>query len=689
MAVSQTLLPLFTALAATSLTTAPAQAATEAGAPAGVGRTSYQPTDFAQYNPRTALDMVNRIPGFSIQGDDDGSRGFGQANGNVLINGQRVSGKSNGAEAALGRISASKVKRIDLADGTLFDIPGLSGQVVNVITDGQAGMSGTWRWKARTRENLKPYFHEAVVTLSGGREALNWSLEASSLPQRGANAGWEQITDGAGGLLERRKEDYNWLANDTSVSGSLAWKPPSGVVANLNGKLALFEGTDKEISKTFPVFGPDGRRFFKHGFDEKSAEFGGDYEFGLGAGRLKVIGLFRRLHTPANDEFIEAALDGSAYTDTRFSQTTDTGEYIGRAEYAIASRGGRDWQVSLENAFNFLEAESGLRVANGTGPFIEIPLPGANARVEESRWEANLTHGRTLAPNLRLQLSLGAEYSELTQSGDNANAREFTRPKGYASLAWQADPSLKLTTRIEREVGQLDFYDFVSSVNLNSDNGDEGNAELVPRQAWTFSVQAEKDFRNWGAATLKTYYSDIEDIVDRVPIGTGDGPGNLDSAWEIGVTLNGTLKLGKLGVPGGELTSFAEWYTSEVTDPLTGETRLINNNQLYYYNIEFRQDIPGTDWAWGGLYERNGRYKYWRLNERGMETHPPGYAYMFVEDKDVLGLTATLAIGNLLNQADSFRREIYAVNRTGPITRVEDRTRRFGPIAIFELKGAF
>ena len=688
MAVSRTLLPSFAALAAMSLAAAPASAEPDAGTPVSA-RSSFTPDDFAQYNPRTALDMVNRIPGFSIQGDDDGSRGFGQANGNVLINSQRVSGKSNGAEAALGRIPASKVERIDLVDGTMLDIPGLSGQVVNVITDGEGGISGTWRWKSRFRENLKPYFHEGVVTLSGGREALNWSLEASSLPERGADAGWERITDGAGMLLERRKEDYNWLANDWSMSGSLAWKPASGVVANLNGKVELFEGTDKEVSKTFPVTGPDGRRFFKHGFDEKSAEFGGDYEFGLGPGRLKAIGLIRRLHTPARGEFVTATLDGSEHKDTRFSQTTDTGEYIGRAEYAFASGKDRDWQVSLENAFNFLDAESGLRVSADRGPYVDFPLPGANSRVEENRWEVSVTHGRALTPKLRLQVSLGAEYSELTQSGDNANAREFTRPKGFASLSWQADPTLKVTTRLEREVGQLDFYDFISSVNLNSDNGDQGNAELVPRQAWTLSVQSEKDYKDWGAATLKVYYSDIEDIVDRVPIGMGDGPGNLDSAWEVGITLDGTLKLAKLGVPGAEVTGFGEWYTSEVTDPLTGEARLINNNQAYYYNIEFRQDIPGTDWAWGGAYEYNGRYRYWRLNETGLESHPPGYSNIFVEYKDLYGMTATLAAGNLLNQPDNFRREIYDPNRLGSLVRVEDRTRRFGPIAIFELKGNF
>lgn len=688
MAVSRTLLPGFAVLAAASLIAAPAFAEPDAGSPVS-SRTSYTPVDFAQYNPRTAFDMVVRIPGFSIQGDDDGSRGFGQANGNVLINGQRVSGKANGAEAALGRISAAKVTRIDLVDGAALDIPGLGGQVANVITDGEGGMSGTWRWKSRVRENLTPYFHEGALTLSGGRQALSWSLEASSLPERGANSGWETITDGSGLVIERRDENYKRIADNASVSGSVAWKPPSGVVANLNGRVGIYQSDEKEASKTYVAGGPEGRRLYLGGEDEWNAEFGGDYEFGLGPGRLKAIGLIRREHSPTTSNFTAGTLDGTMGVQSRFLQTVDEGEYIARGEYALSAGQGRDWQVSLENAFNFLDAEAALSLAENGGPLVVVPLDGANSRVEETRWEAAVTHGRALTPKLRLQVSLAAEYSELSQSGDHVNVREFTRPKGFASLSWQTDPTLKLTTRLEREVGQLDFFDFISSVNLNAENGNAGNAEIVPRQAWTLSLQGEKDFRSWGAATMKVYYSDIEDIVDRVPIGNGDGPGNLDSAWEAGVTFDGTLKLARLGIPGAELQSYVEVNHSEVTDPLTGETRRINDTQTFYYNLEFRQDVPGTDWAWGGLYERNGPFDYWQLGEHGRDSRPPGYSYMFVENKDVYGMTATLAVGNLLNQADAFRREIYEPNRLAQVARIEDRTRRFGPIAVFELKGTF
>src|SRR5262245_46660478 len=80
------------------------QAAAETSG-AGVQQ-AYEPAFFARFAPKTAADMVNNIPGFEISGSDEVERGFGQAKQNVLINGRRVSGKSNDAQTALGRITA-------------------------------------------------------------------------------------------------------------------------------------------------------------------------------------------------------------------------------------------------------------------------------------------------------------------------------------------------------------------------------------------------------------------------------------------------------------------------------------------------------------------------------------------------------------------------------------------------------
>jgi hypothetical protein len=652
-------------------------------------KTVYSAQDFAQFAPRTALDIVRRIPGFSIDSGDSGSRGFGQATGNVLINGQRISGKSNDAESVLGRISTINVDKIEVLDGTALGIPGLSGQIVNVTTRDSGGVSGTWHWKVRSRENLRPTFNDFGGTVSGQTGALSWALAAESDPERGASAGPERITDGAGNVIETRKEDFTHDVEAGSFAGSLAWSPDNGSVANLSGKVAAYQPDEKEVSKRFPVSGAVGRRLFQGSEDETLAEIGADYERGFGPGRLKAIALARREDSPTVDHVLRGNLDGTGMSESVFEQTVEEGEYILRSEYAWVPSEGRDWQVSLEAAFNFLDAEAALFRSTGGAPLAEVALPNANSRVEEQRGELSVTHGRLLSPSLNLQVSLGVEMSELSQSGDAENLRTFTRPKGFASLSWQVDPTLHLVTRFDREVGQLDFFDFISSVNLNRGNGSEGNSEIVPEQAWKLSVTAEKDLKDWGAATLSLFGSHIEDIVDRIPIGTGDGPGNIDSAWRVGADIDATLKLAKLGLPGTELTFGGEWRDSRVEDPLTGVERPINGSDIYHFTAELRRDIPKTDWAVGVYLESyNGNPEY-TLTERFHSGSQPPFSYAYVEHKNLMGLTGKLVVANLLDQHDWLRRDIYEPNRIGAIVRSESRTRHFGPIVTFELNGTF
>ncbi|MGB3723820.1 MAG: TonB-dependent receptor, partial [Pacificimonas sp.] len=78
---------------------------------------SYAPAEFSRFSPNTALDMVRQIPGFILERADE-KRGLGQGGANVLINGRRISGKSNDAVDELGRIAATDVVRLDIVEGT-------------------------------------------------------------------------------------------------------------------------------------------------------------------------------------------------------------------------------------------------------------------------------------------------------------------------------------------------------------------------------------------------------------------------------------------------------------------------------------------------------------------------------------------------------------------------------------------
>ena len=95
----------------------------------------YPAAYFDQFYPVSANDMLSRIPGIelALRGSSSG-RGLGSGAGEVLINGQRITGKNNGGRSQLARISADQVERIEIIRGTSkeLDIRG-SGQIVNVV----------------------------------------------------------------------------------------------------------------------------------------------------------------------------------------------------------------------------------------------------------------------------------------------------------------------------------------------------------------------------------------------------------------------------------------------------------------------------------------------------------------------------------------------------------------------------
>jgi outer membrane cobalamin receptor len=114
----------------------------------------FTPADFTRFAPRTALDMLNQVPGFSIRGEDTNSRGLGQASGNVLLNGKRISGKSTDPVTALQAIPAGNVTRIEIVDAAEVDVPGLTGQVANVVYEARTKLSGQFSYAPSSARNM-------------------------------------------------------------------------------------------------------------------------------------------------------------------------------------------------------------------------------------------------------------------------------------------------------------------------------------------------------------------------------------------------------------------------------------------------------------------------------------------------------------------------------------------------------
>ncbi|MGZ8998373.1 MAG: TonB-dependent receptor plug domain-containing protein, partial [Allosphingosinicella sp.] len=201
-------------------------------------------------------------------------RGLGQATGNVLINGERWSGKSTDILTELRRISAAAVQRIEIVDAATLDVPGLSGQVANIVTASR-GLSGNFAWRPQIRARrteARLFNGEASVSGAIGGTAVSLSLGNDSY--RNGNAGPEVVVTPAGTILDRRDEALYAYGDQPRISGTARRNFGDGSILNANAAFGLNHTTLWEDSFRSGPGQPDRYRRL----DEQEREY--NYELG-------------------------------------------------------------------------------------------------------------------------------------------------------------------------------------------------------------------------------------------------------------------------------------------------------------------------------------------------------------------------------------------------------------------------
>jgi hypothetical protein len=321
---------------------------------------------------------------------------------------------------------------------------------------------------------------------------------------------------------------------------------------------------------------------------------------------------------------------------------------------------------------------------------IEQPLPGGSGKVRELRHEAALNVTHSLSPTVTVQGSIGGEISRLRLIGDGGSGRTFRRPKGFASVAWRPNPKLSITGKIERRVGQISFFDFLASRNLSDEQANLSNADLVPPQLWNAEAEISRDLGAFGSTTLRIYGQRIKDLVELIPIGTtGEAPGNLSTAHLYGIDWKSSLLLDRLGLAGVRADARIQLQRSSVEDPVTGRSRRISNNLARLVDLSVRHDVQGTDWAYGGGLFHRRRAPDVRVFAVGRFREGPLSANIFVEHKDVAGLTVRAGLSNLLTSRQELDRSLFTSRRDGDLLSIERRRRSVGPILSLAISGTF
>ncbi len=650
---------------------------------------SYVPADFARFAPRTALDMVRNIPDFQlIETNDD--RGLGQASQNVLINGQRVASKANDAQATLRQISASAVVRIDIVDGARLGIPGLTGRVANVIVESNR-IRGQFSWEGQQRQTIADQIYTGSISASGRIGATDFTISLSNADGvRRGGTGPEIVTDASGVVLLTRDQTDSFHRDSPTLSGTIARAFDDGSLLNLNLSVERDIFLGRFFAAATPVGGVTSDERFINDNKEWTISGGGDYEFALGDGRLKIIGLQSFSHDPRTSTFIvQDRTPGAIASGSLFRRDPREGESVVRTEYGWTVPNG-SWQVAVEGAYNFLDVASSVGTLQTDGRFTDDPLPGGTSFVDEWRGEVSVTRGWTLSNALSLQATLGGEYSRIRQTSAGGLSREFYRPKGSVSLAGTPSARLTINAAVRRQVGQLSFGDFSSAIDLQNNNNSAGNVNLVPEQSWRFELEAVRQLGGLGSVTVGSYAELITDIVDNIPISaTEEGVGNLPSARRYGFSATGTLTLDPLGWRGARIDFNGEWLVSRVRDPLTGEKRRISDDSYRNWTVTLRHDIPGTPIAWGASIGETVPGPSFRLDQffRSGLTRP--LSGVFVEHKDVAGLTVRFSLRNILGTSDFINRDVYVNRRDGPVDFRERQIRNIGLIGVLVVSGSF
>ena len=114
------------------------------------------------------MDMINRLPGFEFN-DGTSARGFAGTAGNVLIDGQRPTSKTDDVQSILTRLPASDVDQIDIIRG---GAPGIDMQGQTVIANVIRKTGDSTQIVADVEDNFWPDGHSVP---NGSLEITNAS----------------------------------------------------------------------------------------------------------------------------------------------------------------------------------------------------------------------------------------------------------------------------------------------------------------------------------------------------------------------------------------------------------------------------------------------------------------------------------------------------------------------------------
>ena len=666
---------------------------------ASTGIAVYAPDFFGHFSPVTALDMVQRVPGFSLSDGDTERRGLGDSFGNVLINGSRPANKSLTLETVLQRIPTGDVERIELIQEAMpqFDMRGHS-RLVNVIMREGSGNSGSWQATARLQSSgrIGPIINTSYTANVGDTE-LSFGLEGRLT---GRIARRRKVTlDDTNALTEFQIDNDQVDFHTIEPTFSMNWTIDARSSLRLDTKVEYWTWKRRNVSF---IDTPVGDTLLPVRYEQNStSNDGNSYLATLAYDRdlndrfsMQSMALVSRADRNNGPEAFETYDLVTGFVDAVIVENINrTEETAFRQTLSYDPNPRHSLEFGAEIAINARETELALAIDDGN-TVTPIDIPVANTHVEETRSEIFANHVWTVSDALSLESGLRLESSEIVQTGDSNQSRTFSYPKPSMTLNWRQNDQNRLRLTGRRDVDQLQFDKFASSVDVSDNNSTIGNPDYVPQRTWTLEAEWERRFGDEGSFSLKIGHDWIEDLDGFVAVVTNEGvfdaPGNIGDGTNFRVTSNMTTPMDDFGLSNGVLDIFLEWYNTNITDPLTGLDRPFDGFREWELALDYRQTFPVSQMAWGLNYHWVSDGEVFRARESRIMGGPDGDLDLYLETTRWSGMTTRLGVNEAFNNGQDRQRIFFDGSRADGIIRAtERRNQNRGPVWYLELRGTF
>lgn len=662
--------------------------------------TVYPASYFAQYNPLSLNDMLQRIPGASISDSVAGQerRGLRGNEDAILINGQQITGKDSGGASALQRIAANQVDRIEIIRGSSSEVQSTTQRIINVILLENSGdtFSFTLASPSYTGDNsIRP-----VVSLTYASNDIdrNYSIAFNINP---IYRPWERTkvtADPDGTVLLSSSEQEQADSGSGSLTGRYEQSFDSGSRLQLN-TLARWKNGDRERREV--IRDPN----LPVGFDQLSdileddhkdtytGEISADYSFPLNEkSTVTLLGLFNWEEENRERDVLDLEPLDEPVLVRQDRLDTNT-ESILRATYDRTLSPALGLQVGAEGALNTQKTTFDL-ATRVNGELVPFPIFNSDGKVTEYRGEGFSTLRWKLSDTIEAEFGLAAEISRITQNSvDVQSARSLFFVKPNFNVYWDVTPRNKLFFSVVRDVGQLNFNSFVAQITSTDQELEAGNPGLKPVKSWDYEVGLEHRLAS-GAGVLsgRLFYRDVQDARGRVTFnGLVSQFGNIGDGEEYGADVEVSLDFSRLGWWDGVLTADYLRRKTSVVDPFDNVSRPFGFTPDWTTSIEYRHEVDtlidghvSFNFSQFGARFVNDIDKLDRLKEGGSLT-------ISVEHRLTDNLRINLSTNNFLDRKITRERRNLVFAPDGSRTLASTRTDRsqWGRIFNLFIRGTF